>query len=174
MTETKDAADDRLEILHISESDFRNLPRSVRMLMRAYSKPAASGQPGLIVLELHAYRWPEIDSEVKRVSTRIQPMEGRGILKKAVRYANDYECAKDGAAWSRVGCTSAQKERCPVCHEKVKPIAVERYIVVEWTPVLPSLWSRLGSWLPSPLNHFIARRRTQEKPNGANCSKGAR
>ena len=58
MTETKDAADDRrLEILHISEADFRNLPRSVRMLMRAYSKPAASGQAGLIVLELHSYRW---------------------------------------------------------------------------------------------------------------------
>jgi hypothetical protein len=151
MTETKDAADERRrEILHISEADFRNLPRSVRMLMRAYSKPAASGQEGLIVLELQAYRWPEIDSEMKSVAARIQPMQGRGRLKKAVRYANDYECAKDGAAWSRVGCTSARKERCPVCHEKVKPVAVERYVVVEWTPVLPSLWSKLGSWLPIP------------------------
>src|ERR1700694_206587 len=131
MTEARDAADDRrLEILHISESDFRNLPRSVRMLMCAYSTPAASGQTGLIVLEFHAYRWPEIDAEMKRVSTRIHPMEGRGILKKAVRYAIDYECAKDGAAWSRVGCTSAQKEGGRGGQENVKQIAAEGSTIV--------------------------------------------
>jgi len=150
MIELKRAPDDSLvEILQISEADFRSLPRSVRILLLAYSKPSPSGQDGVIVLEMHAYRWPEIDSEMKSVAARIRSTRGRGRFKRTVRYANDYECPNDGAAWSRVGCASARRERCPVCHGKVNPIAGERYIVVQWAPVLPSLWSRLRRWLPT-------------------------
>jgi hypothetical protein len=153
MTEKERAADDRrVEILHISEADFQSLPRSVRMLMRDYSRPVASGQDGLMVLELHSYRWPEIESEIKSVATQIRTTQGLGKLTKTVRYANDYECPKDGAAWSRVGCASARKERCPMCHGRVKPIAVERYVVLEWTRPLPNPLSRFGELVANVLN----------------------
>jgi hypothetical protein len=149
MIVSKQAADDRrVEILQISEADFRSLPKSIRMLLLAYSKSAPSGQDGLIVLEMHAYRWPEIDSEIRSVVARVGTTQEPKRFKRTVRYANDYECPNDGAAWSRVGCASARRERCPVCHGKVKPTAGERYVIVQWVPVLPSLWSRLKGLLP--------------------------
>ncbi len=164
MTATRDTTDDGVEIVHISETDFRTLPRSVRMLLLAYSKPGASAQSGLIVLEVRTYRWPEIDSEV-RAANRIGSILRRGKLKKTVHYLNDYECPKEGAAWSRVGCTSAGKERCPVCHRKVKPIAVEKYMVLESTAVVQSFFSKLRAKLRDVMIQRFAR---MEKVNGAN------
>ena len=140
------------ELLHISDAEFRKLPRSVRMLMLAYSKPTPSGQDGVTVLEIYAYRWPEIDSEIKSAEGRTRTAQGLGKLgrfQRTVRYANDYECEEDGAAWSRLGCASARKERCPVCRRKVKPIAVERYVVGEWVPALPTVWSIIVNWFRS-------------------------
>jgi signal recognition particle subunit SEC65 len=148
MTTPTNNTDDRAEILHISESDFRRLPRSVRMLILSYSKALPSAQTGLMILELRAYRWSEIDSEMKRRHNRNLPR--RGILKKTIRYLNDYECPKEGAAWSRSGCASARKERCPVCGQKVKPLTVEKYVVLEWQRFKWNILSKLAARLRNP------------------------
>jgi hypothetical protein len=104
------------------------------MLMLAYSKPVPSGEAGSMVLEMHANRWPEVESEINIAAAHIRTAHGPGRFKRTVRYANDYECSEDGAAWSLVGCASPRKQGCPVCHRKVKPIAFERYVVLTWTP----------------------------------------
>lgn len=143
MTEQAIANDRDVEPLHISEASFRSLPRSVRMLILAYAKPAASCQDGLMVLEMRPYRWPEIEAEIK--ATARTP--ARQQFRRTVRYANDYECRRDGAAWSLVGCASARRERCPICHRKMKPITIEKYLIIEPIPRLSGLWSRLRSRL---------------------------
>ena len=137
----------QVERLHIRETDFRILPISVRMLMLDYSKSEPSGQDGSIVLEMHAYRWPEIESELQRASAIEGTTQEPGRLTRTALFAIDYECATDHAAWSLVECTSVRKERCPVCHRKVRPVNVERYVVVEWMPAPPSWWSRFRNWL---------------------------
>jgi hypothetical protein len=143
MTETTLAGHDGTEIIHISEADFRRLPRSVRMLILAYSTPEACTQNGLMILKMRRYRWPEIDSEMKTAGSRLRSMGVLPKLKKTIRYLNDYECPAEGAAWSRSGCASARKEHCPICHRKVKPIANERYVVLEYKQVVPNLFSKI-------------------------------
>jgi len=128
-TATTVVAEGALEPLHIRDADFRKLPRSVRMLLLTYSRPAASAEKGLMVLEIRGYRWPEIDSEIKRSASHAK--NGTGKLRRLTRYANDYECQKDGAAWSRIGCRFPRSECCPVCRAKVKPTTSEKYTVIE-------------------------------------------
>lgn len=145
---TKPTDSSGCEIVHIDESDFRGLPRSVRMLILAYSKPVPSGQDGLLVFQVRGYRWPEIDAEMRNAASRSYP-EQHGRLKKKVRYLNDYECLRDGATWSLLGCASAQSERCPMCRNSVKPFSSERYMVLEWVPAPSSVCARLRKWLLS-------------------------
>lgn len=126
---TEVVAESAMETLHIRDADFRQLPRSVRMLLLTYSRPVASGEEGLMVLEMREYRWPEIDSELRHSAS--QAKNSTRKLKKFIRYANDYECGNDGAAWSLIDCSSPRSERCPVCHAKVKPTTSEKYSVLE-------------------------------------------
>ncbi len=82
-----------------------------------------------MVLEMREYRWPEINSELSHSASRAKKNTGK--LKKLIRYANDYDCENDRAAWSRIGCSSPRSERCPVCRAKVKPTTSEKYFVLE-------------------------------------------
>ncbi len=128
-TSTTVLPESAFEALHIRAADFRQLPRSVRMLLLTYSRPAASAEEGLMVLEIRQYRWPEIDSELRHSASHAK--NGTRKFRKFIRYANDYECEKDGAAWSSIGCSSPRSERCPVCRAKVKPATSEKYSVLE-------------------------------------------